>query len=77
MGASWIVGIGAANMFAPQLQVRKLISAYKPLVAIGGIGYSIVSYNIFHKLAGFDNTMWKEFTYAKICRMLRNVQIQQ
>ena len=77
MIASYVGGIGAANMFAPQINVRGLMKAYPPVFIAGGIGYGMVSYHIFHKLAGFDVRNWREFSYAKMCRMLRNVQIKQ
>ena len=75
--ASYIGGVGAINMFMPQLQARKMIKQYQPLVAIGVVGYAMLSYQVFSRLAGFDPSNWNEYNYAKSVRMLRNVQIKQ
>ena len=74
---SYVGGVGALNMFMPQLRANDMIKQYKPLVVAGMIGYAIVNYQVFSRLAGFDPSNWTEYNYAKLCRQLRNVQIKQ
>ena len=62
--ASYIGGVASLNMFMPQLKASAFIKAYKPLVMLGCVGYSLVSYQIFSAIAGFDKTMWNEYKYA-------------
>ena len=70
---SYVAGVGALNMFMPQLNASKMIAAYKPLVLLGCAGYCAVSYQIFSRIAGFTPTLWNEYNYSKMVRQLRNV----
>ena len=74
---TYFAGVGALEMFMPQLRARAFVSAHKPIVAIGLIGYCALSYQVFSLAAGFDPKNWNEYNYAKSVRMLRNVQIKQ
>ena len=74
---SYLAGVGALNMFMPQLRAAEMIKAYKPLVMAGCLGYWVVSYQIFSRMAGFTPTLWNEYNYAKMVRQMRNVQIKQ
>ena len=51
---TYVGGIGALNMFMPQLRASELSKQYRPLVLAGMAGYAIVSYQVFSRLAGFD-----------------------
>ena len=72
-----MAGVGALNMFMPQLRAAEMIKAYRPLVVLGCVGYLAVSYQIFSRIAGFNPTLWNEYNYAKMVRQMRNVQIKQ
>ena len=74
---SYIGGVGALNMFMPHLKASQHIKKYQlPVWAAAGV-YYLVSYQVFSFTAGFRNENWKEYNYAKLCRQMRNVQIQQ
>ena len=75
--AAYVGGIGALNMFMPQLQASKMIKQFKPVVAVGCVGFYVLSYQVFSRVAGFDPNNWNEYNYAKSVRMMRNVQIKQ
>ena len=64
-------------MFMPQLRANEMVKQYKPLVIAALIGYTVVNYQSFSRLAGFDPSNWTEYNYAKMIRQLRNVQIRQ
>ena len=50
---SYVGGVGALNMFMPHLRANDFIKQYKPLVVAGMVGYAIVNYQVFSRLAGF------------------------
>ena len=43
-GLTYVAGIGALNLYMPQLQANKFVKAYRPLVVLGCVGYATVSY---------------------------------
>ena len=65
---TYIGGIGALEMFMPQLGARRFVNKYTVPVMVGMFVPYNVYYMIVARVNGYDRRLWDEYNFAKQTR---------